>query len=304
VACEVNYFTLQACFCLMPEKKQTALFSVFSNFLLIVMKVAAGIVSGSVSILSEAIHSLMDLIASLIAFFSVRYADNPPDREHPYGHGKLENVSGVIEALLIAVAAGWIIYEAAGRLMHPRPLEKLGWAIVVMGISAVVNFFVARRLYRTARRTDSVALKADGLHLMTDVYTSAGVMVGLALVSLFSMPFLDSVVAIAVAVFILFKSFGMFRESFLPLIDTGLTDEEVSIIHQCVHDRNLSYHDLKTRQAGSFRFAEFHLELSGKMPLDEVHAICDELENDIKSRIRNLNIIIHVEPLNGGKNES
>jgi cation diffusion facilitator family transporter len=156
-------------------KVKVARLEVLSNSLLIVMKVAAGIQSGSVSIISEAIHSGMDLVAAVIAFFSVKMSDNPSDKEHPYGHGKFENVSGVIEAFLIFIAAFRIILEAVKKILNPGQIEAIGWGSAVMFISAAVNFFVSRRLYSVAKKTESVDLEADALHLKTDVYTSLGV---------------------------------------------------------------------------------------------------------------------------------
>lgn len=196
------------------EKVKTARLSIISNSLLIVMKVVAGLISGSVSILSEAIHSGMDLVAAIIAFFSVKFSDTPPDKEHPYGHGKFENVSGVVEALLIFVAAGWIIYEAIEKITHPSPVENIQIGSLVMGISAVVNFLVSRRLYKVARKTDSIALEADALHLKTDVLTSLGVAVGLTLIWFTHWTILDPAVAILVALMIIRESYRLLKNAF------------------------------------------------------------------------------------------
>ncbi|MFS1162894.1 cation diffusion facilitator family transporter, partial [Aeromonas salmonicida] len=158
----------------MTRKTRAALVSVCSNITLIIMKIFAGILSGSVSIISEAIHSAMDLVAALIALFAVRRSDIPPDQRHPYGHDKIENVSGVIEALLILLAAGWIIFEAIGKLITPTPIESVGFGVLVMLISALVNSGVSTYLYRVAKEEESVALAADALHLKADVLTSLG----------------------------------------------------------------------------------------------------------------------------------
>ena len=166
----------------MNAKVKIARLSIVSNTLLIMMKLAAGIISGSVSIISEAIHSSMDLVAAVIAYFSVRVSDNPPDSRHPYGHGKVENISGVIEAILIFIAAIWIILEAVRKLFGEKiELDSIAIGSVVMIVSAIVNTIVSRKLYKVARETNSVALEADALHLKTDVYTSAGVALGLGL---------------------------------------------------------------------------------------------------------------------------
>ena len=280
----------------MNPKVKIARLSIVSNSFLIIIKLAVGLVSGSVSIISEAIHSAMDLVAALIAFLSVRISDQPADTEHPYGHGKFENVSGVIEAVLIFVAAIWIILESIKKLLHNEPVEALGLGSIVMLVSALVNFFVSRRLYKVAKATDSIALEADALHLKTDVYTSLGVGVGLGLIWITGLPFLDPIIAMIVAIFILRESYILLKNAYSPLLDTALSNDEIEIIKQHLIDKKLTFHDLKTRKAGQFRFAELHLEMPGTLSLREVHDVCDEIENYLKNKIRNLDINIHVEP--------
>jgi cation diffusion facilitator family transporter len=278
------------------KKIKTARLSILSNCTLIVMKVLAGIYSGSVSILSEAIHSGMDLLAAIIAYFSVKLSDSPPDDKHPYGHGKYENISGVIEAFLIFIAAGWIIYQAIHKIIMPKPVENMEIGAVVMVISSIVNFLVSRRLYQVAKETDSIALEADALHLKTDVYTSVGVAIGLFLIWITGWYFLDPAVAIIVALLILYESFKLIRNAYSPLVDSSLSVDETRIIQEEIAKRNLSFHNLRTRKSGKYRFADLHLEMSENMELKEIHKICDEIENEIKARINNIEINIHVEP--------
>jgi len=286
----------------MNKKVSTARLSIISNSLLIVLKVVAGKISGSVSIISEAIHSGMDLLAAIIAFFSVSKSDTPPDTKHPYGHGKIENVSGVIEAVLIFVAAVWIIYEAIHKLLNPTGVEQVGIGTVVMSAAALVNFFVSRTLYKVARETDSIALEADALHLKTDVYTSAGVAAGLLLIWITGAHFLDPLIAISVAILILKESFDLLRNAFYPLLDTSLSDEENKIIRDEISERRLLFHNLKTRKSGHYRFADLHLELPENMELKEVHQICDEIEVALNQKLNNLEITIHVEPVHSEVN--
>jgi cation diffusion facilitator family transporter len=281
----------------MNEKVKTARLSIFSNCSLIVIKLLAGIFSGSVSILSEAIHSGMDLIASVIAYFSVKISDTPPDKDHPYGHGKYENVSGVIEAFLIFIAAGWIIYEAIHKMAAPKPVENIEIGSAVMAISAIVNFLISRKLYRVAKKTDSIALEADALHLKTDVYTSVGVALGLFLIWITGWHMLDPVVAILVAILILKESFNLLKNAYAPLLDESLSDEEINIIRDIISKKNLSYHNLRTRKSGHHRFADLHLEMSENLELKEVHMICDELESEIEKCIAHIEVSIHVEPV-------
>ena len=252
--------------------------------------------SGSVSIISEAIHSSMDLLASIIAFFSVKISDTPADKEHPYGHGKFENISGVAEAILIFIAAFWIIYEAVEKLMSNEPVGKLGIGFLVMFVSAGVNIFVSRKLYKVAKETESIALEADALHLKTDVYTSVGVGVGLLLIWITGLYFLDPIVAILVALFILRESYFLLRSAYFPLVDTAMVESEIQIIKDSLQNKSLHFHNLKTRKAGHYRFADVHLELPQNLSLKEVHDVCDEIENELISKIKNLEINIHVEP--------
>jgi cation diffusion facilitator family transporter len=282
----------------MLKKVRTARLSIISNTCLIIMKLFAGIFSGSVSILSEAIHSAMDLLAAIIAFFSVKVSDTPPDAKHPYGHGKYENVSGVIEAVLIFIAAIWIIYEAIHKIIAPATVvENIGIGTLVMGLSAITNFFVSRRLYKVAKETDSIALEADALHLKTDVYTSLGVAAGLLLLWLTGWQILDPVIAIAVAMLILKESYELLKNAYSPLMDVSLSDDEVKIFKEEMISRGLLFHNLKTRKSGHFRFADLHLELPENMELKEVHRICDEIENVLREKLKNLEINIHVEPV-------
>ncbi|MDD4645080.1 MAG: cation diffusion facilitator family transporter, partial [Bacteroidales bacterium] len=245
----------------MNKKVKIARLSIVSNSGLIAMKVIAGIISGSVSILSEAIHSSMDLLASIIAFFSVKVSDTPPDERHPYGHGKYENISGVIEALLILIAAILIVYGAVIKIIAPKPVDNIGIGTLVMAVSALVNLWVSRRLYKVAKETDSIALEADALHLKTDVYTSAGVSGGLILMMITGWHILDPIIAICVAMLILKESFVLLRTAYSPLLDTSLSKEETRIFSEEFSKRNLSYHNLKTRKSGQYRFADLHLEL-------------------------------------------
>ncbi len=282
----------------MNSKIRVARLSILSNTFLILIKIAAGIISGSVSIISEAIHSSMDLVAALIAFFSVRVSDNPPDSRHPYGHGKIENISGVIEALLIFVAAGWIIFEAIKKLSAESiELDSIGLGSLVMIVAAVVNTIVSMKLYKVARETNSVALEADALHLKTDVYTSLGVAVGLGLIMLTGLNWLDPIVAIMVAVFIIFESFRLLSRAFSPLLDEAWQPAEVKDLEITLDEMNVHFHELRTRVAGNYRFIDLHIEIPQDVSVGDAHRYCDEIEEELKKRYDNLNITIHVEPV-------
>ncbi len=288
------------------KKTNAAILSVASNSLLIILKVVVGLSTGSVAILSEAIHSGVDLIAALIAFFAVRASSREADDRHPYGHGKFENISGTIEALLIFVAAAWIIYEAVKKLMDPQPIEMPGWGVAVMLVSALVNTFVSRRLFKVGKETDSVALQADAWHLRTDVYTSVGVMLGLLVIWVggavwpgVDLDWLDPAVAILVACLIIKAAYDLTRDSARDLLDVGLPGEDVEWIAGFVAEgwpAVRSFHHLQTRKAGPTRFIDFHVVVDDGMPVAEAHALADEIVVAIKERVPGSRVHIHVEP--------
>ncbi|HRZ26190.1 MAG TPA: cation diffusion facilitator family transporter [Spirochaetota bacterium] len=288
------------------KKSRVALLSVASNASLVVMKLTIGILINSVSVISEAIHSAVDLVAAMIAFFAVRKSGKPEDRRHAFGHGKIENVSGSIEALLIFFAAGWIIFEAVKKLQHPEPMEQAGWGVAVMSASVAANFFVSHMLFKVGTETDSIALKADAWHLRTDVWTSFGVMAGLLAywICRFLFPgvdvsWIDPVAAIIVAFLIIKAAYDLTRESVRDLLDARLSREDEELVGRYVaeqHPRVLSYHKLRTRKSGSQRFYEFHLLVDPGMSVQESHDIGDRIVAGIKEHYPDAKVVIHVEP--------
>lgn len=288
------------------QKSAVAMLSVISNTTLVVLKIIVGLVIGSVSVISEAIHSGVDLLAAIIALFAVRSSGKPADKEHPFGHGKIENISGTVEALLIFFAGIWIIYEAGKKLLHPEPLDAPGWGVAVMLISAAANFFVSHNLFKVGKATDSVALQADAWHLRTDVYTSAGVMGGLALISLgklivpdVNIRWLDPVAAIAVALMILKTAYNLTIESGRDLMDVALPQDEGDWVRNYVAKFKpvvRGFHHLRTRKSGSQRFIQFHLLVDADMSVDESHRLNDKIVSAIKQHLDNAVVTIHIEP--------
>jgi cation diffusion facilitator family transporter len=282
----------------MNQKVKVARLSIVSNSMLIILKLAVGIISGSVSIMSEAIHSAMDLLAALIAFFSVKVSDNPPDSRHPYGHGKVENISGVIEALLIFAAAALIITEAVKKLTgKPFELEIIWVGALVMFISAVVNTIVSQKLYKTARETKSIALEADALHLKTDVYTSLGVAAGLGLIAVTGIKWLDPIVAIGVALLILYESYTLLKKAFFPLLDSSWSDDEIKELEGKLSQMKVNYHNLRTRIAGNYRFIDLHVVIPEDVSVGEAHRYCDMIEEELSKNFDRLSVTTHVEPV-------
>lgn len=282
------------------KKVKVAALSIASNTTLIILKIVAGLLSGSVSIISEAIHSSMDLVASIIAFFAVKFSAKPADEDHPYGHGKIENVSGVIEGLLIFAAAFFIIVEAVKKLIEPNSSIDISFvAIGVMLFSALANTIVSKILYKVAKEEDSIALEADALHLKTDVLTSLGVSAGLLLIKLTGIAFLDPIVAILVACLIIKESWVLCRNAFNPLLDAKLSDKEENRIIEVMgkyKNEILDYHRLRTRKSGNIKLVDFHMTVNEELTVKESHALCEKIENDLEEIIKNTSVSIHIEP--------
>ncbi len=287
------------------EITAVARLSIYSNILLLLIKVAAGIMMGSISVLSEALHTGIDLLAAAIANYSVRKAVKPADDIHTFGHGKFENVSGTVEAILIFVAAIIILFKATEKLINPEIIELdfIGAGIVIMGLSTVVNFYVSGRIMKVAKRAESIALEADAYHLTTDVYTSLGVFIGLILIWITKNPIFDPVIAIIVALIILKASYDLTKRSVSGIMDVKLSDSEEDIIRSIIsehYSEYAEYHDLRSRMSGAERFVDLHLVVPKDQLVGEAHDFCDHLEKDIKEKIPNLSILIHVEPCQAG----
>jgi cation diffusion facilitator family transporter len=286
-------------------KSRAAAVSVVSNSTLVLLKLAVGFLSGSVGIISEAIHSANDLLASLIAWVSVTTSDKAADEEHPYGHGKVEAISGAIEAALIIVAAIWIVVEAVKRIAHGGEVEHLGLGTAVMALSVVVNIFVSRYLFRVAKREDSLALEADAHHLSTDVYTSLGVAVGLAIVwgarkvtGTTTFDIVDPIVGIGVALFILKIGVQLTLSSVSHLLDQSLPPDELRVIEAIFkgHPEVLEWHKLRTRKSGSQRYVEAHVTLRGDLTLSLAHAVAHQMEQAITAALPSAQATLHVDP--------
>ena len=294
---------------LQKRKERVAFLSVLSNSFLVVFKVIIGLMIGSVSILSEAIHSGMDLLASFIALFSVKTSHTPADESHPFGHGKAESISGLVEAVLIFVAAFWIILEALKKLNSQQSVEFVGWGVGIMLLSAVLNFIVSQKLFRIAKEADSIALRADAWHLRTDVYTSLGVMTSLAVIWLghkfFNDPnihWLDPAAALLVAVFILRAAYDLTYQSIRDLMDAKLPSAEESWIRDLIISFKPlihGYHQLRTRKAGNFRFIEFHIKVDPQMTVEASHEITRIFKENITQKFPQSSITIHIEPCDG-----
>lgn len=278
--------------------QRAALISVGSNSLLVAAKLIVAVLSGSAALLSEALHSALDLLAALMAWVSLNFSRDPPDRQHPYGHGKWENISAFLEGLLILGVAVVVFYEAVPRLWRPEPVTWVTWGMAVLGGSALVNLMVSRALKRAARRFDSVALSADADHLSTDVYTSAGALLGLLGYQLTGFILFDTVAALGVGLIILYIGGKVTYASLHGLLDTRLPPVEEEEVRRLVASCSevMSVKDIRSRKAGPMRYLDLTLALCRWESLDQIHRMCDELEAKIEARFPGAQVFIHPEP--------
>ncbi len=285
---------------MIKTKTGAAGLSIASNSILIALKLAAGAITGSIAIVTEAIHSLIDLVASVIAFISVRKADEPADEGHPYGHEKVENLAATIEGILILVGAAVIVYEATHRLAVGASVESLGVGIAVMGFSVLANLAVSGVLYRQARVHESPALEGDAAHLRTDALTSAGVLLGLGLVQLTGIDAFDSITALIVAAAIVSAGINIIRRSSGVLVDETLPDAEMDRIEQAIATARTpevaGYHKLRARRAGRRRHIDFHVQYVSGTTLERAHELAHEMRDSIEAEIPQAEVLIHAEP--------
>jgi len=281
-------------------RSRAAGLSIVSNSVLILLKIVAGAVTGSVAIVTEAIHSGIDLIASIVAYFSVRQAETPADSSHRYGHEKFENVAAGVEGMLILVGSGVIVYTAVDHLVEGTEIESLGFGIAVVAFATVVNLIVSTYLYRRAAETDSAALAGDAAHLRTDAFTSLGVLVGLALVEITGATWIDPVVALVIAVAIVYTGLKVVAGSWRVLVDEALPEDETAAIRDAIErfaDRGVAgYHELRTRRAGPRRYVDVHVQFRSGTTLEDAHEIAHALQDTIRERLRGADVLIHLEP--------
>jgi cation diffusion facilitator family transporter len=281
-------------------KSGAAALSIASNSFLIAIKLVAGVITGSIAIITEAIHSLIDLVASVIAFVSVRKADEPADADHPYGHEKVESLAATIEGMLILIGAGIIIYEATRRLAIGAEFETVPLGLAVMAFSTVANFAVSAGLSRRASEHDSPALAGDAAHLRTDALTSLGVFIGLLAVQVTGAAAFDSITALIVAVVIVVTGLRIIWSSSGVLVDEALPAEEMDRIEAAIAaartEEVAGYHKLRARQAGSRRYIDLHVQYRSGTSLERAHELAHQMRAEIEAAIHGAEVLIHAEP--------
>lgn len=291
------------------QKNKWARLSVVSNSFLLVFKIVVGIAIFSISVISEGLHTGIDLIAAIIAAYSVNKAIQPADREHKFGHGKYENVSGTIEAILIFFISLVIIAESGVRIydwsMHGVVRISVDIGIITMFFSTIVNFFVSRKLHKVAKKYDSIAIEADAYHLSADVWTSFGVFIGLLLIrvgqiaKIVNIEYIDPIIAIIVGLIILKTAISLTKRSMHGLLDGSLPEKEEKIILKTIeehYNKYIEFHELRSRKAGPERHIDLHLVVSKGISVERAHALCDTLESEIEKKLTHTRVIIHIEP--------
>ena len=286
---------------LFTNKKTAAMLSIISNLSLIILKLITGFLTGSVSIISEAIHSASDLLASFITFIAVNKADKPADSDHQFGHGKYEDVAGFIEGCLIILASLYIIYEVIKKLSgEVDPVTNSIAGIAVMGISVAVNIAVSAYLFKVAKITDSIAIHSDAEHLRTDIFSSLTVFAGLIVIEFTGLHIIDAIMATIVAMIIMNTGYKICKQTMNDILDGSLPQKDVEVIDNVIKkyiDHGISeIKDIKTRKSGKDKEINMILLVDGNLTVSKEHSICDSIENEIEKKLGNTKITIHVEP--------
>ncbi len=280
--------------------RRYAVISIVAALATIGLKGWAWVITGSVGLLSDAFESLVNLAAAIVALIALAAAARPEDEEHRYGHSKAEYFSSGFEGALILLAAASILYAAVRRLIDPRAIEQLTLGVAITVGASVINLLVARVLFRAARRHHSITLEADAHHLMTDVWTSAGVIVGIWAASATGWQRLDPIVAIAVALNIVYTGIGILRRSLMGLLDTAIPEElqrrvtDILVRHT---SGGVRFHALRTRQAGAWRFIDFHVLVPGNWSVKRGHDLLERLEEEVRAAVPNSTVFTHLEPV-------
>jgi cation diffusion facilitator family transporter len=276
------------------------LLSILAGVTTLVLKMGAYLLTGSVGLLSDALESLVNLLAATVAYLAVRYSHRPVDLSHTYGHEKIEFFSSGLEGGLILIAAVIIAWCAVARLITPQPPEQLGLGMFLSVLAAGVNGSVGLLLVSRGRKHHSIVLEADGLHLLTDVWTTAAVLVGLGLVWMTGASVFDPLTALLMAAGILWTGWSLMRRSFNGLMDHALPDQEQEVLRRAIEShlrQGMTYHALRTRQAGARRFVDFHLLVPGSMTVADSHVLSDAIEHSLRTALPNVEPTIHVEPV-------
>ncbi|MGB5036143.1 MAG: cation diffusion facilitator family transporter [Blastocatellia bacterium] len=281
------------------RRTRAAAISVLVAVSLVLIKVVAGSMTNSLSLLASAVDSLTDIFASAVNFVAIRAASRPADREHVYGHGKAEGLAGLFQAVVIGLSGGYLGYKSILRVMKPEPIEAEVVGIAVMAVSMLASYLLVRHLRKVAKETGSLALEADSLHYSTDVLANGGVLLLLAVVAVTGMPILDPITSLGISAYIVWAAIGVLRSSIDHLMDRAMPDHLIDNVARMAaeHAHVLGVHDIKSRMAGSETFIEMHLEMDGGMSLRDSHDAAVEVLRRVEEELPNSRVFVHVDPV-------
>jgi cation diffusion facilitator family transporter len=283
-----------------PSLRRYAVISILAALATIALKGGAYVITGSVGLLSDALESLVNLAAAVVALIALGAAARPEDEDHRYGHSKAEYFSSGFEGALILLAAASIIYASVARLLHPRPIEQIAQGAAIAIAASLINLLVARRLFRAGEAYQSITLEADAHHLMSDVWTSAGVVVGVTAAAVTGWQRLDPIIAILVALNIMRTGVSILRRSLMGLLDTAIPEElqhKISEILVSHANDGVRFHALRTRQAGAWRFIDFHVLVPGSWSVQRGHDLLERIEEEVRAAVPNSTVFTHLEPI-------
>jgi cation diffusion facilitator family transporter len=283
-----------------PSLKRYALISIFAALATIALKGGAYVLTGSVGLLSDALESLVNLLAAIVALWALWVAARPADEEHAYGHTKAEYFSSGFEGALVVIAAASILATAVPRLLDPRPVDDVGVGLAISALASAINLGVARLLFGAGRRYHSITLEADAHHLMSDVWTSVGVILGVGAAAATGWEILDPLIAVAVAVNVVWTGIGLLRRSMLGLLDTALPEPErrsIAAVLEAHTNDGVQFHALRTRQAGARRFVSLHVLVPGEWTVQRGHDYLERLEEELRGAVPNTTVFTHLEPI-------
>jgi len=283
-----------------PSLIKYAWLSIGAAIITIGIKFAAYLATGSVGLFSDALEGIVNLVAAFVVLITLKIVEQPPDELHEYGHDKAEYFSSGIEGTLIVIAALSILFTSFNRLLNPQPLEQVGLGLMLALVASGINLFVGQLLIRTGKKHDSITLEADGKHLMSDVWTSVGVVVGIAIAVFTGQEWIDPVIAILVGLKIGWEGISIFRRSTHGLMDSAIDPKERTRIEDVLNaycQDGIEWHALRTRQSGSRRFISVHILVPGDWTVQQGHDLLENIETDIRSQINHCSVFTHVEPL-------
>ena len=281
-------------------KLRAARYSIFTALSLAIMKFVVGLLTGSLAVIASAVDSLLDIVMSGVNFLAIRQAEQPADADHSFGHGKYETLATLIQSLVITASGGWILFEAIRRLnAGDFKVQQIGNGVIVLALSMAASFWISRYLRRVGKATDSSALQADALHFAMDIYTNGALLAGLVILFFVDAPWLDPVMSLFVALYILKEALSLARHALRDMLDAELPDEVRNEVLRLVNEHRgelLDIHNLRTRRAGSQKLMDFHLTVCKHLTVQEAHDLADRLEETIANKIRGANVTIHIEP--------